>query len=100
MTPPFSSGGEASNGTLIRRLFALSWRYRRGCILILTQQAAMLALGLLGLGFTGIAIDVMRHAVNPTAPVPKWPLHFSPPPQWTPMHTMEIIAIIILVVAA
>ena len=100
MTPPFSSGEEASNGTLIRRLFALSWRYRGKCLLILLLQAAMLALGLLGLGFAGIAIDVMRHAVDPTAPVPKWPLHFLPPPQWTPMRTMEIIAGIILGVAA
>jgi len=100
MTPPLSQEAEASSWMLIRRLLALSWRYRRGCLLILSLQTVMLAFGLLGLGFTGIGIDVIRHALDPTARAPKWPLHFTPPATWTPIHTIEVLAVTVLVVAA
>jgi hypothetical protein len=48
-----ADGGDSSR--LLRRLFALSARYRRECLLVLAFQLALLALGLGGLGLTGLA---------------------------------------------
>ena len=100
MTNPLSFDAAISNWMLIRRLLALSWRYKAGCLKVMFLQTVMLAFGLLGLGFTGIAVDVLRHAIDPGAPLPKWPFHFTPPPDWTPMRTIEVLAGTVLVVAA
>jgi len=100
MTNPLSFDAAISNWMLIRRLLALSWRYKAGCIKVMVLQTVMLAFGLIGLGFTGIAVDVMRHAIDPKAPPPEWPFHFVSPPEWTPMRTIEVLAGTVLVVAA
>jgi ATP-binding cassette subfamily B protein len=89
-----------STWELVRRLFALSWRYRLGCIKVLVLQTSLLTLTLFGLGLTGIALDVMRQAVDAKAPLPKWPFHFTPPPGWTPMQTIDFIAMSVLGLAA
>lgn len=84
----------------MRRLLALSWRYRRGCIKVLLLQAAILALGLFGIGFTGLGIDEMRHAVDPATRLPVWPFHWQPPAAWSAMQRIELIALLVLAFAS
>ena len=66
--------GDSSNWTLIRRLLALSWRYRSGCIKVFALQVILLTVGVGGLGLTGLGIDYVRHQVQPGANPPRWPL--------------------------
>jgi len=51
---------DATDWMLIRRLLALSWRYRWGCLRVLALQLVMVALGIWGLGFTGLGVDEIR----------------------------------------
>ena len=88
-----------SNGALIRRLLALSWRYRAGCIKVFLYQVAVLTAGLSSLSLTGVGIDFIRHELQPTAPVPRWPFHLSPPGSWSAAATLGAIAGAILVLA-
>lgn len=84
---------------LIRRLLALSWRYRAGCIKVFLYQVAVLTAGLTSLSLTGVGIDFIRHELQPTAPLPHWPFHLSPPTSWSAMTILAAIAGIILVMA-
>ncbi len=64
--PATSPAPGPSNGTLIRWLFGLAWRYRVRCLTVLGLQIVLLVLGLFGLNFTGIGIDFLRHKVQGT----------------------------------
>ena len=59
--PPLRTAPALDNGALIRRLFALTWRYRAGCVKVLGIQLVLLSLGIGGLSFTGLGIDYIRH---------------------------------------
>jgi ATP-binding cassette subfamily B protein len=91
--PHATSGaaGGPSNWGLIRRLLTLAWRYRGGCLHVLFQQTLLVALSIGSLAFTGLGIDVIRHAVDPPAP-PEWPLGWQPPTDWSAMETVVLIA--------
>ena len=54
----------------LRRLLALAWGYRGVCARIFAGQIASLALGLAALGVIGLAIDVVRAAMDPGGPPP------------------------------
>src|SRR4051812_29127275 len=88
-----------SNAQLLRRLFALAWRYRRQCIAVFACQVLLLALGVLGLGLSGLAIDVTRHALEPSSATPRWPLGFMPP-AWTTLHLLFLLGGLVLAAAA
>lgn len=62
-----------SNAALIRRLLALAWRYRLDCIRVVVQQVLLVSLGLAGLGLVGLAIDVIRHALDAQVAAPAGP---------------------------
>jgi ATP-binding cassette, subfamily B, bacterial len=83
---------QQSNWALVRRLFALSWRYRAGCIRALLFQLVLLAVGLSGLGLTGLGIDFIRHVVQPETKPPLWPFHLAPPADWPPMMVIAVLA--------
>ncbi|HVM61050.1 MAG TPA: ABC transporter ATP-binding protein [Verrucomicrobiae bacterium] len=85
--------------TIIRRLLGLSWHYRSGCIKVFLYQFLLLAMGLSGLGLTGLGIDYVRYQLQPTAGPPHWPFKFTPPAAWTPMDVMMAIAGVMLVLA-
>ena len=70
---------------LIKRLLRLTWSYRYRCLLVFGYQLLLLSLGLIGLSFTGLAIDVVRQALEPGAPAPRWPFDVSLPVSWTPL---------------
>ncbi len=63
-------GAPPANWRLIRRLLGLAWQYRAGCIRVLALQTALLILGMLGLGLTGVGIDYIRYAARSVAPAP------------------------------
>jgi len=91
---------KASNWHLTQRLLALTWQYRTGCIRVLGAQLLALILGLSGIGFAGLGIDIMRHATNPAAPAPHWPWNISPPAEWSAMQTLFFVAVLVLGFAA
>lgn len=59
-----------SNWVLVRRLLALSWRYRWGCLKVLSWQLLVTTLTLAGLAATGLGIDLLHHFADPRHPLP------------------------------
>ena len=88
-----------SNWTLVRRLLALSWRYRAGCITVFVYQLALLSMGLISLGLTGLGIDYIRHQIQSTTQPPHWPFGLMPQSAWSPLMVLSAIAIVMLVLA-
>ena len=88
-----------SDWTVIRRLLALSWRYRGECIKVFVYQLILVAMGLGGLGLTGLGIDYVRYQIQPGANPPQWPFRFMPPATWTPMNLLMAIAAVMLALA-
>ncbi len=83
----------------MRRLLALSWKYRGECVKVLSYQVVLLALGLFGLRLMGLGIDFLNHQINPATPIPAWPLAVTPPAKWTPLTVISVIAGIMLVMS-
>ncbi|HYP17884.1 MAG TPA: ABC transporter ATP-binding protein, partial [Opitutus sp.] len=87
-----------TNGELVRRLFALTWRYRTGCLKVLSVQLVLLTMGIVGLSFTGLGIDYIRHKVSGQPLTPN-PLHLALPDDWPWPHGLGLLAGLILVLA-
>jgi ATP-binding cassette subfamily B protein len=87
-----------SHAALVRRLFALAWRYRLHCLRVLAIQLALLTMGIAGLSFTGVGIDYIRHKVE-GAPLTDNPLHVSLPDDWPWARVLALLAGLILVLA-
>jgi len=80
-------------------MFSLAQRYRWGCAGLILLQFALLALGVVGLGLMGMAIDVIEyHALGQRTKL-HWPLQIAPPANWTPLTTTGALAAAVLVVA-
>ncbi len=89
---------ELSNWTLVRRLFALAWRYRLHCLQVLTIQLVLLTLGIGGLSLTGVGIDYIRHKIEGT-PLDANKLHLTLPTAWEYWEVLGMLAGLILVLA-
>ena len=89
------------NSRLLRRLLLLSWQYRRECLTVFGFQVVLLALGLAGLGLSGVAIDVTRAALSGSVP-PHWPFGIVPPASLAgaPRQVLLALALLVLVMAA
>ena len=98
MSPPAAPSPVPSNGELIRRLFKLAWRYRLHCVAVLGVQLVLLTMGIVGLSFTGLGIDYIRHQVE-GVPLGANPLHLLPPAGWPPLQVLAGLAGLILVLA-
>ena len=85
-----------SNGELVKRLLALAWQFRGDCLLSLLLSLALLLLGLLGLQLLGVSIDVIRQALDPRQRMPVYPLGWSPPPGWPPLHIVTALSLAIV----
>ncbi len=94
-----ADASSTTNGELIRRLFALAWRYRLRCFQVLGLQLVLLTLGLFGLSFTGIGIDFIRHKID-HAPLPPNKLHLVLPDRWPALGVLALIGGAILGFAA
>jgi ATP-binding cassette subfamily B protein len=90
-----SSASAHDNREIIRRLLALTWHYRRGCIKVLSVQLVLLTMGIGGLSLTGVGIDYIRHKVS-GVPLSPNPLHLVFPEAWTWQHVLLVLAGLIL----
>jgi ATP-binding cassette subfamily B protein len=90
---------ETENARLLRRLLALTWRYRADCLRVFAFQVVLLALGVAGLGLSGLAIDVIRHALDSGAPAARWPLGLEPPSELVPLQLLLLIGALVLLMA-
>lgn len=94
---PASPAPAASNWRLAGRLFGLAWEYRAQCLAVLGIQLVLLALGVAGLGLTGVGIDYIRHVVQ-GAPVPRLPLGLALP-EGEPLRVLGFVGGLILAFA-
>jgi ATP-binding cassette subfamily B protein len=92
------SAAAPSNWVLVRRLFGLAWRYRLHCLQVLGIQLLLLTMGIVGLSFTGLGIDYIRHKLDHT-PLAENRLHLTLPVDWPPLHVLALLAGLILVLA-
>jgi ABC-type multidrug transport system fused ATPase/permease subunit len=90
---------ELTHAQLLRRLLALSWRYWRQCLAVFGYQVVLLAFGVSGLGLSGLAIDVIRHALERGTPAPSWPFGITPP-AWTTLGLLCLLGGLVLAAAA
>jgi len=88
-----------SQGKLVRRLLALAWQFRADCLWSLALSMALVLLGIAGLKWLGLAIDVIRAALDPTLPRPVYPFGWQPPAGWSPLRVVAILALAIVVLA-
>jgi ABC-type multidrug transport system fused ATPase/permease subunit len=96
--PSVSTAPVLSNGTLVRRLFGLAWRYRLHCVRVLAIQLVLLTMGIGGLSLTGVGIDYIRHKLEGT-PLAANRLHLTLPADWPYLHVLGMLAGLILVLA-
>jgi ATP-binding cassette subfamily B protein len=89
-----------TDSSLIARLLRLSLAYRRECALVFLLQGVLLVLGVSGLGLSGVAIDVIRAALDPKAPAPRFPLELAPPPTLSTEGLLFVIGALVLAMAA
>ncbi len=91
MSPPASTAPSP-----LRRLLLLTWQYRVGCLKVLGLQMLVLALTLGGVSLTGLCIDVLRHELDPAAPVPAWPFGLAPPARWSTVQELLLLGGLVL----
>jgi ATP-binding cassette subfamily B protein len=89
-----------TDSSLIARLLRLSLAYRRECALVFLLQGVLLVLGVAGLGLSGVAIDVIRAALDPKAPAPRFPLELAPPASFSTLELLFVIGALVLGMAA
>ena len=85
-----------STGELVRRLLALAWRFRGDCLVSVVLSLALLLLGLAGLQWLGVTVDVIRHALDPAQRAPVYPLGWKPPRGWTPVQIVTALSLAIV----
>ncbi|MEI6808037.1 MAG: ABC transporter ATP-binding protein, partial [bacterium] len=111
---------QQTNKMLIRRMLALAWKYRWGCIGLLTVNIILLALSILGLSLMGVGVDFIRYelitdktqtlvmadssphpdsAISVAPKPPHWPLGIRPPAHWTRYQVLLALAFGIVVLA-
>jgi ATP-binding cassette subfamily B protein len=76
---------ELPDSHIVLRLLRVSWSYRARSLAVFGLQMLLLVMTMAGLTFSGVAVDVVRKALDPSAADPRWPLHLSPAPG-TPVH--------------
>src|SRR5665213_319920 len=88
-----------ATGKLVRRLFALAWTFRADCVWSVVLSLILLLLGIAGLKFLGVVIDVIRHALNSSLPPPIYPFGWNPPAGWSALQIVTAIAVTIIALA-
>jgi ATP-binding cassette subfamily B protein len=87
------TGRDYSTKELVWRLVSLAWRFKGDCLLSLFLSIALLVLALGGLQFLGLAIDVIRHALDSSQQAPHFPFGWRPPEEWTALHTVTALSL-------
>lgn len=92
-SPPARS---ISNWALIQRMLLLGWKHRAISVCVLTLNLLLVALNLAGLSFTGLGIDILRNALEPSSGAVAWPFGLHPPQGWSPMSLVILVAGLVL----
>jgi ATP-binding cassette subfamily B protein len=87
------------SGALLRRMLALSWRYRWGCLRLLALQGVLLWTALAALDLSGVGIDVVLFHAKAARRPAVYPFGFTPPTGWSPLAEVALIASAILLLA-
>jgi ATP-binding cassette subfamily B protein len=98
-SPAATAPGDRSNAQLIRRMLALAWRYRWGCLRLLALQGILLATGLAALDLSGVGIDVVLFHAKVAQRPPAYPLGLAPPAGWPALAEVSLISGAILLLA-
>lgn len=80
-------------------MLALSWRYRWGCLKVLSLQLSVTLLALAALAATGLGIDLVHHFADPRHPLPSLLSHGLPlsgVPSLPPLATIAVISFAVL----
>jgi ATP-binding cassette subfamily B protein len=96
--PTLPTASSSSNLAVVRRLFALAWRYRLHCLQVLGLQLVLLTMGISGLSLTGVGIDYIKHKIDGSPPGAN-PLHLALPDDWPSWQVLGLLAGVILVLA-
>jgi len=91
-TPTSRRAATYPTGELVRRLLALAWRFRGDCLKSLALGVALLLLGVAGLQWLGVVIDVIRHALGQSPQPPAYPLGWRPPAAWGPLEVVAALS--------
>ena len=86
----------APSGSPLRRLLQLTWQYRSACLQVFAFQIILLGLALGGLSLTGLSVDVLRHALDPVAPLPSWPRGLARLADWTTQRQLLAVGGLVL----
>jgi len=84
---------------LLRRLLAMAWQERVGCLMLIGHQASLVVLSLAGLGGIGLGIDYVRHALEHIATPVQFPFGWQPPASWSVMHVLIALSVYVFAVA-
>jgi ATP-binding cassette subfamily B protein len=95
-SPQQSKERQYPTGELVRRLLALAWQFRGDCLWSLILSIVLLLLGLAGLQFLGVVIDVIRYALDPTQRAPSYSFGWKPPANWTPLQIVGGLSLAIV----
>jgi ATP-binding cassette subfamily B protein len=98
-TKEVPSDKQYATGELVQRLMALAWEFRADCLWSVGLSLVLLLLGIIGLKLLGVVIDVIRYALNPALPAPKYPFDWQPPAGWSPLQIVTALALAIVVQA-
>jgi ATP-binding cassette subfamily B protein len=90
---------EPSDSEIVLRLLRVSWRYRARSLLAVFLQGLLLLMTMAGLSFSGVAVDVVRGALDPESSPPVWPLGLSPPEGSSVQFSLWVLAALILIAA-
>jgi len=85
-----------TTGKLVRRLCALAWHFRADCLWSLVLSLLLLLLSIAGLKWLGLAIDVIRFALDPKLSPPVYPLGWHPPLGWSALRIVTLLALAIM----
>ncbi len=98
LKPPTTEHSYATS-ELVVRLLRLAWKFRWDCLLSLVLSVILLLLGMFGLQLLGIIIDVIRYALDPGQRAPAYPMSWTPPPAWTAVQVVTLLAFLIILQA-
>lgn len=87
---------QAGDRGILKRMLSLAWQYRWGMILPLVVQVMLLSLGVIGLSFSGLGLDIIAHNVKPDRPAPRYPLGIHAFDQSPAMRQVIVVALAIV----
>ncbi len=77
-------------------MLSLAWKYRSGLVVPFLVQIILLTIGLIGLTFTGLGLDIIAHAYDPERASPRYPFGIHYFDDWPTMQQVAVVAAAIL----